>query len=351
MKILVITNTLLKGGAEKQAVKMSNILALKNDVYLLVVDGRKIENEYINSLSSKVSVLFCQGNVLQRLFDILRTLSRHHFEASFSFLAQGNLFNGIFGKFFNIPIRYGGLRTSYVEGIKLTLQRINHNYFLTGSVANSFAGAKFFIENGFNAKKIQILYNYLDAVPTVTTRRRSTSETFNVISVGRFVALKDHYMLIDATKTLVELGYKIEIKIVGYGEDKQILENYIHKLGLENIVELIINPLGVLDYYLSAHVFVSCSRFEGVSNSLIEAMSCGLPAIVTKVGDNELILQDSRFTINVQDVGALVKSIIFLIENEDERVMAGQLNSKRVFNLFNNDNYIKNLERLIKIES
>ena len=48
----------------------------------------------------------------------------------------------------------------------------------------------------------------------------------------------------------------------------------------------------VRDYYWAADVFVLASRTEGLSHALLEAMSCGLPAVVSNAGGSPDVVQD-----------------------------------------------------------
>ncbi|HLC17189.1 MAG TPA: glycosyltransferase [Thermodesulfovibrionia bacterium] len=52
-------------------------------------------------------------------------------------------------------------------------------------------------------------------------------------------------------------------------------------------------PDGVLPYFQAADLFVLPSFAEGLSNALLEAQTCGLPAVATHVGGNSDIIQEN----------------------------------------------------------
>ena len=65
----------------------------------------------------------------------------------------------------------------------------------------------------------------------------------------------------------------------------------ISLLDLEKEVTILINPPNIHDILKSCDIYLSTSLFEGLSNSIMEAMSTGLPVIATDVGDNRYLLR------------------------------------------------------------
>lgn len=82
------------------------------------------------------------------------------------------------------------------------------------------------------------------------------------------------------------------------------LESAVHFLGLRNDVEKFLPGL---------NVFCSSSLTEGFSNSICEAMSCGVPAVVTDVGDSALIVGDTGIVVPPADPEQLAAGITRLL--------------------------------------
>lgn len=90
---------------------------------------------------------------------------------------------------------------------------------------------------------------------------------------------KNISMLLRAFKRFSEdNGYKLYL--VGDGPDKGLYENYIRENGLEDRV-ILTGRQKVMPYLMNAKLFVLSSYYEGMPNSLIEAMAVGLPCIST----------------------------------------------------------------------
>ena len=65
----------------------------------------------------------------------------------------------------------------------------------------------------------------------------------------------------------------------------------------------------VHDYYNAMDIFVSCSRGEGFPNTVGEAMACGVPCIVTDVGDCRLLVGDTGVVVDIGDTTAIVAGV------------------------------------------
>jgi len=79
-----------------------------------------------------------------------------------------------------------------------------------------------------------------------------------------------------------------------------------------------VNNEKINEYYQRAHIFVSMSRFESWEQMYIEAMACGLAAIVAKnIGSNSIIINnETGHLIEQGDYNSLSIKIIYLIRNK-----------------------------------
>ena len=80
------------------------------------------------------------------------------------------------------------------------------------------------------------------------------------------------------------------------------------------------------EYYQMADAFVFPSRHEGLPTSLIEAMSSGLPAVVSDIGGcNDLVLDgEMGFRVYSEDVDGFLEKILYLFAHEKERLSMGK---------------------------
>ena len=96
-------------------------------------------------------------------------------------------------------------------------------------------------------------------------------------------------------KPLAEMP-QAKFVIAGTGEQQAYLRELTHDLGVSNNTKFIgWVPRSELPKYLSsADVYVSSSLSDGTSNSLLEAMACGLAPIVTDIPANQTWIDDGK---------------------------------------------------------
>jgi len=85
-------------------------------------------------------------------------------------------------------------------------------------------------------------------------------------------------------------------------------------------------PDGVLPFLQSADIFILPSLAEGLSNALLEAQSCGLPCIATRVGGNPDVISDrvNGILIEPRSVDQIVNSLDILISSHELRITYGE---------------------------
>ena len=114
-------------------------------------------------------------------------------------------------------------------------------------------------------------------------------------TIGRMVAVKDQLTLLRAADALASRGMDIQVLLVGSGPEAQTLQNYVaSSLALNGRVSIMAPTERVAETLRSMDVFVLPSLAEGMSNTLLEAMACGIPVIATNAGGNPEIVEDGR---------------------------------------------------------
>jgi glycosyltransferase involved in cell wall biosynthesis len=116
-----------------------------------------------------------------------------------------------------------------------------------------------------------------------------------VVGVGRLDPEKDFLTLLRAFN-IVRRNREVRLMILGEGPERFVLESLAQELGITDVVALpgfVKNPL---PYIAGASVLVLTSRFEGLSNVIIEALACGTPVVATDCpcGPRE-ILEQGRY--------------------------------------------------------
>jgi len=156
-----------------------------------------------------------------------------------------------------------------------------------------------------------------------------------IISSGRLREQKDFFTLIKAFK-LIKENKDIRLIIMGDGGDRQKLQELIDKLNLKEKVELVGFVKNPYSYLAKADIFVLPSLWEGLPNTLLEAMVCGLPVVSTDclAGPREVLAPDSDFRnrmsegiekaefgilVPMKDENNLAKALSILLEDDELR--------------------------------
>ena len=113
----------------------------------------------------------------------------------------------------------------------------------------------------------------------------------NIVSVGRLTEQKNFPLIIDAVIDLHSKYPDIRLDIYGDGELRDQLERYIREHGGSEYCHLRGRSSDLINVYGKCDAFVLPSDFEGMPNSLMEAMACAVPCISTdcETGPSDLI--------------------------------------------------------------
>lgn len=140
-----------------------------------------------------------------------------------------------------------------------------------------------------------------------------------IVSVTRLEKQKNVQMLIDAFAMFRKNHPDYTLTIYGEGEERKSLENKIKEMHLEKNVFLPGRKQNVHDLIVGAEVFAMASNFEGMSNSLIEAMCLGLPCVSTKVsGATDLIVNGKNgMLVDLGDTIGLHQALCRIVDNTE----------------------------------
>jgi glycosyltransferase involved in cell wall biosynthesis len=99
------------------------------------------------------------------------------------------------------------------------------------------------------------------------------------ISMGRLIQQKGQWHLVRAFTKVVQAHPSAQLVVLGEGEYKAQLEQLVLDCGLEDSVHFIGKHANVYQFLQAADVFVFSSLFEGMPNTMLEALSIGLPIV------------------------------------------------------------------------
>ena len=179
-------------------------------------------------------------------------------------------------------------------------------------------------EKDFFSKKVQekmaIIFNPVELKASPTP---FASKVHVIINAARFEASKNQMMLIDAFSTIVRENNNRDfvLEIYGSGSLKENLVNRVKELDMEDYVFIKDSILDIQQKLADSSIFCLTSNYEGMSNSLMEALLLGTPSISTNVsGSSDLIFDGKNgFIVNIGNTEQLKDKIVELIQNESIR--------------------------------
>jgi len=156
-----------------------------------------------------------------------------------------------------------------------------------------------------------------------------------------------------AINYLKEKGYNFEWTIIGDGNYKTPIQWAIRDLNLENHVFLLgsKSQSEIKELLLKSNIYFHPSVSEGISNSVIEAMSIGLPVVVSDVGGmKEAIPTDEYgYLVPARDWREMAVALENLMNNPDKRIQIGETASKFVKSKFSSTQQIEGFLKLFSL--
>ena len=140
-----------------------------------------------------------------------------------------------------------------------------------------------------------------------------------IVAVNRLSQQKNLFMLLRAMKRVFDIFPEYILEIYGKGEQQEELEKYAKELKIFDNVKFMGQKANVQKYIVNAGVFVSSSDYEGMSNSMLEAMAIGLPVVCTDcpIGGARMVIKNNINGIltPVGDDKKFADAIIDLLSN------------------------------------
>lgn len=185
-------------------------------------------------------------------------------------------------------------------------------------IANSEAGRSVAIANGFPAVRIKVVSNGIDTrhfrpdqkVRRVQRRRwRLSNDEIAIGVLGRLDPMKGQENFLRAAAIAIPRLPRLRFLCIGEGPDEVTLRRLCNELGIGAAV-LFTHHADAAAALNGLDIACSPSFTEGFSNSIAEAMACGLPCVVTDVGDSARIVGDCGAVVPRANPEALANALI-----------------------------------------
>ena len=128
---------------------------------------------------------------------------------------------------------------------------------------------------------------------------------------GRFDVQKDHHTFIAAAKKISDRQSGVRFVLAGTAVDNsnQQLVSWVDSAGIRDACHLLGERHDMSILTAALDVAVSASLGEGLANVVGEAMACGVPCVVTDVGDSALLVGECGHVVPTRDADSLACAV------------------------------------------
>ncbi|RKX32784.1 MAG: hypothetical protein DRP46_00375 [Candidatus Zixiibacteriota bacterium] len=153
-----------------------------------------------------------------------------------------------------------------------------------------------------------------------------TDSEFAVGVVARLAPVKNHRFLINAFRQVVKNNSRARLFIIGDGPLRAELEELTASYGLEKNISFLGDRNDVPRILAGLDAAALSSLSEGISLTILEAMSCGLPVVATAVGGNSEIIKNGQngFLVDTDNTAELADKLSLLGNNPELRAQMGR---------------------------
>ena len=354
--IVFLIRDLGYGGAQRQLVELTKHLCKEslNVTVLFFYSGGIFEKELKDS---GVQVVCLEKRGRWHLFGFFWNLVKHlkqlHPNVLHGYLGESNVVTVLSKPFFPSTRVVWGIRGSKEEPVDndrlvYLIEQLEQflSQFSDLIIVNSHAGQADCLARGFPAGKMMIIPNGIDvehfkpdqeAGAKVRTEWGISENKVLIGLVGRLNPMKDHHTFLRAVALLCQERQDVHFVCVGEGPENYALELYQQAAQLD-ISEKVIwagTRTDMPAVHNALNIAVSASAYgEGFSNAIAEAMACGVPCIVTDVGDSARLVGNTGIVIPPKNPNALKAAILSLIEDLEANGCNREYIRQRIVNQF-----------------
>jgi glycosyltransferase involved in cell wall biosynthesis len=220
-----------------------------------------------------------------------------------------------------------GKRARHLFGLKISGLVPRKTVCVSNAVRDALVGSY-----GFPASRTITVYNGVststffpmpDGGAALRAKLDVNPQEFLLVCAARLVQAKGIDILVEAVSRVVRQGVACKCFIIGEGPLKEELQKKADTFGLWGHVCFEGFQEDVRSYMQAASAFILTSHLEGLPLSVLEAMACGVPCIVTNVGGSAEAVQDQVVGLVVPpaSVDAAADAIMYLATNPCERTV------------------------------
>ena len=341
LAIFLLIRSLHVGGTERQLSYLATGLGkLGHDVTVAVYYGGGALEEDLRRQGVRLVVLGKRGrwDIFGFLRRLIAELKRCRPDILYSFLGTSNNLAAAVAPF--IPdtklvwsVRASDMNLDAYDWLARASYRVECALSRRADlvICNSQAGLEHAARNGFSMEKMVVVANGIDTErfkPDRDARARARAgwnvgeEQILIGTLARLDPMKDYPTFLRAAAQVAR--QQANVRFVCIGEAEPSLYASLQGLALElGLAERVVwagradDPASALN---GLDIYCSTSITEGFSNAIAEAMACGLPCVVTDVGDSRLIVGDSGRVVPAGNPDQVARALLATLEEMSDGV-------------------------------
>ena len=318
MKVIMVTAGMSGGGTERVIAVLANYMAEKFHEVKIVMTSR---NEVAYELQSSVQVVSIGGSTggslskrIKRIHDLRKLFKQDKEQVIVSFGTETNLFSLLAGFGLKNKIivseRNDPNQCTYPTLRNMVYRMADSLIFQTEDARCCFskkiAGKGSVIPNPLSGEMIKSVHG---------VRKKE------IVTAGRLEPQKNHRLLIEAFGGFAKQFPDYRLVIYGKGYLEEELRAFAKELHVEEKVIFAGFAERIQEKLYDAAMFVLSSDYEGVSNSLMEAMALGLPVISTDcpIGGSAMLInnKENGLLVPVGSAEELTKAMKYMAEDTE----------------------------------
>ncbi|HAE37816.1 MAG TPA: hypothetical protein DCG57_04155 [Candidatus Riflebacteria bacterium] len=342
IKCLHVIGDLAAGGAEKMLCRLINASdknRFLHQVVTLMPPGElaaDLAHSGIEIFSLNMNRLASALCALPRLIALIR---RQKPDVIHTWMYYSDIIGGLAARAARatpviFSIRHGGfVNDPWKTILSARLTAAIAQFIPTRIVACSSAAAEAHCRIGYPSERISIIPNGFDPVEENTTTEFAVElhQQLNIRDdqpliglIGRYHPAKDHENFIGAAATVARSFPEAHYVLCGKGitSANKRLATAIERAGLTGKIHLLGQLSDIAAIMKNLRFLVSSSISEAFPNVVGEAMSIGIPCVVTDVGDSAKLLGDTGIVVPAGNSAALAEGIISMLKMSRQELAA-----------------------------
>ncbi len=311
-KILFYIDTLLGGGAEKVLRNLVNSMdydkfditvqtTFKEDVSAYL--NKEIRYKYCYKNKNSASRLIFRAEAAANLIYPLHIKDDYDIEVAYLEAASTKIMAGSTNKkakkfaWVHCDLRkVTDNPAAYAEKTKTWYEKYHKVICVSENVRKGFT------ELFGNTIPTEVVYNTIDHIDIIKKADEklpldAPKTKLTLVMLGRLTAQKNYLRLLKASKTLSDEGFDFNLWILGEGEDRPLLENFISQNSLTDTVKLFGFCNNPYPFIKNADLMVCSSNYEGFSTFVTEGLILGKTVVTTNCSGMDELLGDNEYGI------------------------------------------------------